>query len=83
MTDALLAYLALGLSAGLWMLALGLSRLASPTTPEGRDLRRTLRSGEFPPGVTALIVALAVLSACAEVALLWPWRLPRLLRGGW
>lgn len=82
MADFLLAYLALGLAAGLWMLALILSRFADPATPEGRDLRQTLASGEFPPAVEAILVAVTVLVVVVAVAALWPWRVRYLLRGG-
>lgn len=83
LADFLLAYLCTGLAASIIVATRLLRRLATPRTPERREMLRALHDDELPHWVCAVLFFGAVVSVLAQIALFWPTRIGRILEGGW
>lgn len=83
LADLFLAYLCTGLAASIIVATRLLRRLATHRSPERREMLRALQDDELPRWLCALLFFGAILSVLAQIALFWPSRVDRILRGGW
>lgn len=83
LADLLLAYLCAGLAASMIVATRLLRRLATPRTPERREMLRALHDDGLPHWLCAVLFFGAVVSVLAQIALFWPSRIERILEGGW
>lgn len=72
-----------GLAASLIAAVRLLRRLSTHRTPERRYMLRALDADGVPRWISALLVFGAIAVVLVEIALFWPLRVARIVRGGW